>query len=207
MSAPSNRPLFALLALVLIALVFSGIAPYDRFTWWAEAMPVFLGVPILLATGRRFPLTRLLYTLLAVHAIVLLVGAQYTYARVPIGFRVQEFLDWERNPYDRFGHLMQGFVPAVLARELLLRTSPLCPGRWLAFLVACVCLAFSAAYEMFEWWTAVATGEAAEDFLGTQGDPWDTQWDLFLCMCGALLSLALLSRLHDRELALLTSSA
>ncbi len=196
----------ALLSAVLVVLAISAVEPYDRFTWWAEALPVVIGVPLLLLTARRFPLTPLLYVLLAAHAIVLLVGAHYTYARVPIGFDVPELLGWQRHPYDRLGHLMQGFVPAILTRELLLRTSPLRPGRWLAFLVACVCLAFSAFYEMLEWWTAVATGEAAEDFLGTQGDPWDTQWDLFLCLCGALLSLLVLSRLHGRQLQALADS-
>lgn len=191
----------ALAALVLALLTWSAADPYDRFTWWAEALPVVLGVPLLAWTARRFPLTPLLYVLLALHAAVLLLGARYTYARVPLGGWLQELLGFERNPYDRIGHLVQGFVPAILAREVLLRRSPLRPGRWLAFLVVCTCLAFSAVYEMLEWWTALATGTAAEDFLGTQGDPWDTQWDMLLALTGAVLALVTLSRLHDRQLA------
>ena len=191
----------ALLLAVGLLLAWSAVEPHDRFTWWLEVAPVLIGAPLLVATRRRFPLTRLAYVLLALHAAVLIVGGHYTYARVPAGFAVQEWLELARNPYDRLGHLMQGFVPAIVAREVLLRTSPLGRGRWLAFLVLATCLAISAAYELLEWAAAAASGAAAEDFLGTQGDPWDTQWDMFLALCGAALSLALLSRAHDSELA------
>lgn len=188
------------MAIVALALVWSGIAPYDRTTWWLEVFPVLLGIPILLATYSRFPLTNMLYTLLAIHALILILGGHYTYARVPPGFWVQEALGLARNHYDRLGHFAQGFVPAILAREILLRTSPLRPGRWLFVLVTAVCLAFSACYELFEWWAALAGGEAADAFLGTQGDVWDTQWDMFLALLGAICSLLLLSRAHDRAL-------
>jgi putative membrane protein len=191
----------ALLGLVLAVLVWSGIAPHDRFTWLLEVAPVLIGLPIVLATHRRFPLTPLLSVLLALHAIILMVGGKYTYALVPAGFWVQEWLGLARNHYDRLGHFAQGFVPAILAREILWRTSPLRGSRWLGFVVVSICLGFSAFYELIEWWTAAASGEAAEAFLGTQGDPWDTQWDMFLALIGALTSLLLLSRLHDRQLS------
>lgn len=184
-----------------VALSVSGIGPYDRTTWWLEVFPVLLGIPILLLTGRRFPLTHLLYTLLAIHALILVLGGHYTYARVPLGHWAQEMFGFARNHYDRLGHFAQGFVPAILAREILLRTSPLRPGRWLFVLVTAVCLAFSACYEFFEWWAALAGGEAADAFLGTQGDVWDTQWDMFLALLGALTAQVLLGRAHDRALA------
>jgi putative membrane protein len=192
-----------LLAVVLAALAVSGITPHDRFTWLLEVAPVLIGVPLLIATRRRFPLTPLLQRLLALHALILIVGGHYTYAEVPAGFWVRDTLGLARNHYDRLGHLAQGFVPAVLAREILLRRSPLRPGGWLFFLVVCVCLAFSAFYELIEWWTAVGTGEAATAFLGTQGDVWDTQWDMCLALIGALSALTGLGRLHDRHLATL----
>ena len=157
----------------------------------------------MLVTWRRFPLTTLLCVLLAVHALVLIVGGHYTYARTPVGNWLRDMLDLDRNPYDRIGHFLQGFVPAILVRELLVRRSPLRGSRWLGPLVVCACLAFSAFFEMLEWWAAVAGGEAADDFLATQGDVWDTQWDMFLALVGAILSLLLLSRLHDRQLATL----
>lgn len=184
-----------------VVLLWSGIAPHDRITWWLEVSPVLLGAPLLLATARRFPLTPLLYGLLFAHAVILMVGGHYTYARVPFGFWMQDVFDFARNHYDRIGHLAQGFVPAILAREILLRRTPLVPGGWLFLLVLSVCLAFSAFYEMLEWWTALLGGIAATDFLGTQGDVWDTQWDMFLAGVGATAALLLLSRLHDRQLA------
>jgi putative membrane protein len=190
----------ALLTVVLVVLLWSGVRPHDRFTWLLEVGPVLIGLPLVLATRRRFPLTPLLYLLLAVHAVILMVGGKYTYAEVPAGFWVRDWLGLARNHYDRLGHFAQGFVPAILAREILWRRSPLRRSRWLGFVVVSVCLAFSAFYELIEWWTAAATGEAAEAFLGTQGDPWDTQWDMFLALLGALSSLALLSRTHDRQL-------
>lgn len=190
-----------LLIIVGAALVVSGIAPYDRTTWWLEVVPVLIAAPVLVLTARRFPLTRLTYTLLAIHALVLILGGHYTYARVPLGFWLQDLLGLARNDYDRIGHFMQGFVPAILIREILLRTSPLRPGRWLFVLVTAMCLAFSACYEFFEWWSALAGGHAADAFLGTQGDVWDTQWDMFCALLGAVSAQLLLVRIHDRSLA------
>jgi putative membrane protein len=196
----ATEPLI-LLALTAIALIASGIDPHDRATWFLEVAPVVIGAAVLIPTYRRFPLTPLLYRLIFVHALVLILGGHYTYARVPLGFWAQDLFDLARNHYDRFGHFMQGFVPAVLARELLLRRTPLRPGGWLFFLVVCVCLGFSATYELLEWGSAVVAGSAADDFLGTQGDVWDTQWDMFMALLGAITALLTLSRLHDRELA------
>jgi putative membrane protein len=163
--------------------------------------PVLLGVPILVATHRRFPLSPLLYRLLFLHALILMVGGHWTYARVPAGFWVRDWLHLSRNPWDRLGHFAQGFVPALLVREVLLRTSPLRRGAWLFFLVVCVCLAASAFYEFIEWWAAWIGGASAESFLGTQGDPWDTQWDMFTALLGALAAQLLLGRTQDRSLA------
>ena len=191
----------ALLAAGAIALVVSGVAPYDRLTWGLEVAPILIAGAILVATARRFPLTPLAYRLIFVHALILMVGGHYTYAEVPLGDRVADALGLTRNPYDRLGHFAQGFVPAIVVRELLIRRSPLRPGKWLVFLVLCVCLAISAAYELFEWWTAVIGGESADAFLGTQGDQWDTQWDLFMALVGAATAQALLSRRHDRQIA------
>lgn len=196
----SRRALLAMLAVVLPALVASGIGPYDRLTWMLEVAPVVIAVPLLLVTFRRFPLTPLLYGLIAVHALILMYGGHYTYARTPLGFWLQDLLDLSRNHYDRIGHLAQGFIPAVAAREVLVRTSPLRSSGWLPFLTVCTCLAISATYEFVEWWAALLGGHAAQDFLGTQGDPWDTQWDMFLAACGAVLALATLARAHDRQL-------
>jgi putative membrane protein len=187
----------------LVVLVWSGIGPRDRFTWWLEVAPVLIGLPVLMATHRRLPLTPLLYVLLFAHAVVLMVGGHYTYAEVPAGFWVRDALGLARNHYDRLGHFMQGFVPAVLAREILRRRSPLGRGGWLFFLVTCVCLAFSALYELIEWWTAALTGESATAFLGTQGDPWDTQWDMLMALVGALSAQLLLQGAHERQLAAL----
>ncbi|MEU9826120.1 DUF2238 domain-containing protein [Micromonospora chersina] len=190
----------ALLVLVLAALVASGIRPYDRLTWLLETVWVLVGVPLVLVTWRRFPLTTLLCCLLAAHALILVVGGHHSYARTPVGDWAREAFGLSRNPYDRLGHFAQGFVPAILVREILVRRSPLRGSRWLAPLVVCACLAFSALFEMIEWWAALAGGSAADDFLATQGDVWDTQWDMFLALVGAIISLALLSRLHDRQL-------
>jgi putative membrane protein len=190
----------SLLFAVMVVLVWSGIAPHDRFTWFLEVAPVLIGVPVLLLTARRFPLTPLVCTLLAIHACILMVGGKYTYAEVPLGYWVNTITGWTRNNYDRLGHLAQGFVPAIVARELLLRTSPLKRGKWLTFLCVCICLAISATYELIEWRTAVATGGAADAFLGTQGDPWDTQEDMAMAGIGAILSLTLLSSYHSRQI-------
>lgn len=191
----------ALVAAVFTALVLSGVEPYDRATWVLEVAPVLVGLPLVLVTQRRFPLSRLLLALLAGHALILVLGGHYTYARVPLGFWAQDLLGFTRNPYDRLGHLAQGFVPAILAREVLLRASPLRPGAWLFFLVVCVCLALSAVYELLEWAVALAIGASADAFLGTQGDPWDTQWDMFLAGVGSVSAQLLLARAHDRSLA------
>jgi putative membrane protein len=188
----------------VLALLWSGVGPYDRTTWWLEVFPVLLGAPLLLASERRLPLTPLLYGLLFLHAVILMVGGHYTYARVPLGFWAQDVLDLARNHYDRLGHFAQGFVPAILAREVLLRRTPLRPGGWLFFLVLTTCLAFSACYELLEWLSAVLGGEAAADFLGTQGDVWDTQWDMLLAGLGAITAQLALSRVHDAELARLS---
>ena len=193
----------ALLVLVAVALVASGIRPYDRLTWFLEVLPVLVAAPLLLATWRRFPLTPLAYWLIAIHGLILILGAHYTYARVPLGFWMQDAFDFQRNHYDRIGHLMQGFGPAIIIRELLVRTSPLKPGKWLFTLVLFSVLGVSATYEFTEWWAALAGGEAAGAFLGTQGDVWDTQWDMFLAGCGAIAAQLLLARLHDRQLAAL----
>jgi putative membrane protein len=190
-----------LLVAVALVLVWSGIEPTDRATWLLEVSPILIGAPILVATRARFPLSDLAYRLLALHALVLMVGGHWTYARVPAGFWVQDLFDLSRNPYDRLGHVAQGFVPAIVAREILLRTSPVRRGAWLFFLVTCVCLAISAFYELVEWWVAVLAGQAADAFLGTQGDPWDTQWDMFLALCGAIAAQGLLAGPHDRSLA------
>ena len=198
----ARYPLVLLLA-VLGALLLSGLAPYDRATWWLEVFPILVGVPLLVATRRRFPFTDLVYTLLAVHALILMVGGHYTYERVPLGAWVQQVFGLARNDYDRLGHFAQGFVPAIVAREILLRTSPLRPGRWLFVLVTAVCLAISACYEFIEWWVAVAGGSSADAFLGTQGDVWDTQWDMFTALLGAITAQTLLGSLHDRSLAVL----
>ena len=195
-----------LCAVVGAALIVSGIAPRDRTTWWLEVFPVLLGAPILLATAARFPLTPLVYTLLAIHALILILGGHYTYAEVPLGFWVRDALGLARNHYDRVGHFAQGFIPAILAREILLRTSPLRRGRWLFFLVTATCLAISALYELIEWWAALAGGESADAFLGTQGDVWDTQWDMFLALIGAITAQLALGRTHDRALARLGTS-
>lgn len=189
-----------LVALTLMALTASGIAPYDRLTWWMETLPVMLGLPLLFATRRVFPLTPLVYRLLFVHGLILLLGGHYTYARVPAGFWVQDAFELARNHYDRLGHLAQGFIPAMLMREILLRRTPLKPGGWLFFLTTSVVLAFSASYEFTEWGAALAMGGDADAFLATQGDVWDTQWDMFLALIGALAAQLLLSRRHDRAL-------
>jgi putative membrane protein len=199
--APARSPEPAVLLFAALALLaLSGVGPKDRFTWWLEVAPVLIGMPILVATYRRFPLTPLLYRLLFLHALVLMLGGHYTYAEVPLGFWVRDLFGLARNHYDRLGHFAQGFVPAILARELLRRKTPLLPGGWLFFLVTCVGLAFSALYELIEWWTAASTGTAAEAFLGTQGDVWDTQWDMFLALVGALAAQLMLARRHEKEL-------
>jgi len=191
---------YLLLLMGAVALVLSGTNPYDRTTWILEVTPVLIVVPLLLATGKRFPFTPLVYRLIFIHALILMLGGHYTYARVPLGFWVQDLFDLARNHYDRLGHLAQGFIPAMVVREILLRKSPLARGKWLFFLVVCVCLAGSAFYEFIEWWAALLGGEAADSFLGTQGDVWDTQWDMFLAFLGSMASQMLLAGVHEREM-------
>ena len=196
--APVERRV--LLALVVGALLLSLAIAHDRLTWLLETVWVMLALPLIAWKWKAFPLTRLLCWLLAAHALVLIHGGAYTYAQTPAGFWLQDLLHTARNPWDRVGHWMQGFVPAILARELLLRLTPLRRGGWLVYLVLAACLSFSAFFELIEWWSALAFGADADAFLATQGDAWDTQWDMFTCLCGAIASLLLFSRLHDRQL-------
>lgn len=189
------------LLIVLAALAASGVAPYDRGVWWAEVMPVLIAVPILVASARRFPLTPLTYGLIAFFSLILILGGAYTYARVPIGFVVQDWFELARNPYDRFGHFFQGVTPAILGRELLLRTSPLRPGKWLFFLVTLSCLGISALYELVEWAAAELWAGGAVEFVGMQGDVWDAQADMLMAVMGAMLAQWLLGGTHDRQLA------
>ena len=198
-----NRLLMLLLTATLIALAVSGLQPYDRATWAMEVAPVIIALPILFATRRNFPLTTLLYVLIFMHALVLILGGAYTYARVPLGGWVQQAFDLARNPYDKVGHFMQGFVPAMVAREILIRGEYARGRRMIAFLCICIALAISAVYELLEWWAALALGQGAEEFLGTQGDPWDTQSDMFCAGLGAGFALFASSAVHDRQLAAL----
>lgn len=201
-----DRRLIVFVGTLIPVVAWSWINPHDRFTWWLESAPVLIGVPLIVALGRRFPLSSLLLVLIWLHCVILVVGGHYTYARVPLGDWVRDWIGGDRNNYDKLGHFMQGFEPAILTRELLIRTSPLRGSRWLGFLAVCVCLAFSAFYELIEWWTAVAGGGAADDFLGTQGYVWDTQSDMAFALFGAIVALFALSRLHDRSLAKLPRS-
>jgi putative membrane protein len=195
-----STALTALLLAALAVLVISGIEPYDRLTWWMEVMPVLIALPVLVFTRRIFPLTPLLYGLLFFHGLVLMLGGHYTYSRVPLGYWLQDWFDFARNHYDRIGHLTQGFVPAILVREILIRLTPLKPGGWLFFLVCCVVLAVSATYEFVEWWASLIYGAEADSFLATQGDIWDTQWDMLLALVGCLVSQLLLTDWHNRQL-------
>lgn len=199
--AEADRTLIAVCVIWAMALVASGVAPYDRLTWFMEVLPVLIAAPVLVFTRNRLPLTTLVYVLVTIHGLILIYGGAYTYARVPLGFWLQDILGFERNPYDRLGHLAQGFVPAMVARELLLRVFCIEGRKILSFLVVCVALAISAFYELIEWWSAVAMGAGADEFLGTQGDVWDTQWDMFMALTGAILALLMLGRWHDRQLS------
>jgi len=190
-----------LTSLILIALLaLSGFNPHDRATWFLEVLPVMIALPILWATCPRFPLTTLLYALIFLHAVVLMVGGAYTYAQVPLGFQLQDFFGLSRNPYDKIGHFFQGFLPAMVAHEILTRGAFVRGGKMLAFIVVCIVLAISATYELIEWWVALAIGQGADQFLGTQGDPWDTQSDMFFALIGAVIALLALSRVHDRQM-------
>jgi putative membrane protein len=204
MSNATERTL-AIAFLTLIALlVISGLQPFDQTTWVLEVFPIFVVVPLLIATHKRFPLTPLLYCLIFVHAIVLMVGGTYSYARVPVGFYLQDFFQLSRNPYDKVGHFFQGLVPALVIREILLRRNYLAKGKMLIFLVLFTVLGISAAYELLEWFSALVLGQGADEFLGTQGDPWDTQSDMFFALIGATTSLVSLSYLHDRQILQVT---
>lgn len=200
----SKQSLVLYVLLLLAALLLSGWQPYDRTTWWLEVAPVLIVLPLLVATRASYPLTPLLYGLIFAHCLVLMLGGAYTYARVPLGDWVQQALSLSRNPYDKLGHFMQGFVPAIAAREILRRGDVVRGPRMLAFVVVCIVLAVSASYELIEWAAALALGQGADEFLGTQGDPWDTQSDMFCALIGAVVALLLLTRWHERLLATLT---
>lgn len=193
-----------LIGIALAALGLSAAGPSDALTWFLESVPVMIGIPILIFNRTSFPLTPLTMRLLTLHALVLLVGAYYTYAEVPIGFWFADHFDLARNHYDRFAHVVQGFVPAILAREILLRKTPLRPGVWLFVLVGCVCLAFAAFYELIEWWSAIAGGDSAGAFLGAQGDIWDSHWDMLMALIGSILAQIVFARVHDGAIARLS---
>jgi len=192
------------LILLIIILVFgawSGIKPLDtRLTWVLEILPVMMALPVLLITYRRFPLTSLTYTLIAIHAMILMLGAHYSYAKVPLGFWMEDWFGWTRNNYDKIGHFMQGFGPTIYTREIISRTSPLKRGKWLGFISIAVPLAFSAVYEIIEWLASLSNPTDTEAFLGTQGYIWDTQSDMFLCLLGSIVALILLTKLHNKYL-------
>lgn len=189
--------LFSILVLVFI---WSAIVPFERLTWWLEVAPVLIALPILFLTRNQLVFTKLAYVLILIHAIILLVGGHYTYAEVPFFNWLRDTFDLSRNHYDRVGHFAQGFIPAIIAREILLKKSPLQKGRWLFFITCCICLSISAIYEFIEWWVAVYSGTAANAFLGSQGDIWDTQWDMFIALLGAIAAQVFLAKIHDKQL-------
>jgi len=195
-----ERILIMLLFILSGVLIATAVSPYDRATWLMEVTPVLIALPVLVLTYRRFPLTPLLYYLIFLHAIILITGGAYSYARVPLGFWLQDLFQFGRNNYDRIGHFFQGLVPALVAREILLRKPYVSSRRMALFLSICVAMAISAWYELIEWAAAVVLGQKADDFLGTQGDPWDTQWDMFTCFIGAVVAMAGLSREQDRQI-------
>lgn len=197
----TNQKFFSVLLLVYaLVFIWSAISFHDAFTWFLEVLPAVIGLVILFGTYSKFCFTRIAYILILIHAIILMVGGHYTYAEVPLFDWIKEIFDLERNHYDRVGHFAQGFIPAIVAREILLRSSPLQPGKWLFFIVVCICMTLSVSYEFIEWWVALATGTDADAFLGTQGDIWDTQWDMAFATVGAILSQTLLGNAHDRAL-------
>ena len=200
MTDPRTRTLSVFAALLLGILVYSGLAPYDRMTWALEVFPAAVALVLMVATYRRFPLTTLLYVCIFVHCLVLILGGVYTYARVPLGFQIADLLHLTRNPYDKIGHFFQGFVPALVTREILIRGAFVNGRRMRDFLITCVVLAISAFYELIEWWVAVLAGQGADEFLGTQGYAWDTQSDMLLALIGAVVALAFFSSWHDRQL-------
>jgi putative membrane protein len=195
----------ALLLVFGSVFTWSAIHPHDYFTWFLEVFPAMIALPVLFFSYQKFPLTPLLYVLILVHAAILIVGGHYTYAEVPLFNWLRDTFDLSRNYYDRVGHFVQGFVPAMIAREILLRKKVVKDSAWLFFIISCICLAISSCYEFIEWWVAVGSGAVAEAFLGTQGDVWDTQWDMFLALVGAIAAQILLAKLHDKQLAKLKS--
>ena len=205
----SIRAKCLVLALILLLglLALSGARPYDRATWAMEVFPIFVAVPVLWTTYNRFPLTTLLYVCIFMHALVLMLGGAYTYARVPLGFEIAQFLGIDRNPYDKIGHFFQGFVPALVAREILIRGEYVRGRKLLAFVVICIALAISATYELIEWGAALALGQGADEFLGTQGDPWDTQSDMLSALIGAIAALLFLSGIHNHQIQRLPDHA
>lgn len=196
----SSKSHFVLLISFVVLLAWSAYRPKERFTWALEVAPAVVGVAVAAATYKRFRLTDISYVCIALHAAILIVGGHYTYAEVPLGDWVRDGLGLARNHYDRLGHVAQGFFPAILVREILLRTSPLVPGKWLAFIVTCICLAISASYELIEWWVSLASGSKGDAFLGTQGDIWDTQWDMFLALCGAITAQVVLGKWQEKQI-------
>jgi len=192
------------LAIFFLVLAWSAWRPHDYPTWWLEVLPALVVLLVLFLTRERFPLTSLAYWLILVHSVILMVGGHYTYAEVPVGDWLRDFSGGTRNNYDKLGHLAQGFIPAIVVREVLLRNGVVAVRGWLAFIVVSICLAISAAYELIEWWVALLSDEAAEAFLGTQGYVWDTQSDMFLALLGAILSLLVFSRIHDRQISKLS---
>jgi len=199
-----NKNVLIWVSVFLLVLAWSAIEPADRVTWWMEVIPALVGFAILIMTRQRFPLTELVYFLILIHAVILMVGGHYTYAEVPIGDWLRDLTGGGRNNYDKLGHLAQGFIPAIIAREIMIRNKVVAVRGWLSFLVLCVVLAVSALYEIVEWWAALISSEAAESFLGTQGYIWDTQSDMMWALSGAILSLVTLSKLHDRQIGALS---
>jgi putative membrane protein len=200
-SARRSRWLILSSSCLLFSLILSGVCPYDRMTWVMEVAPIFIAFPVLLYTYKRFPLTPLLYAFILIHALILMYGGAYTYARVPLGFWLQEFFDLSRNPYDKIGHFAQGFVPALVAREILIRGKYVTGKKMAVFLFICVALAISAFYELIEWWAALAMGQGADEFLGTQGDPWDTQSDMFFALLGAMTAILAFNKVHNKQIS------
>lgn len=196
-----EKPLITAVILLITILLISAIHPYDYPTWFLEVAPVLIALPLMAVTYRRFPLTTLLYVLIFIHAVILIAGGTYTYARVPLGFWLQDVLGTVRNPYDKIGHFAQGFVPFIVAREILWRGNYVTSRRMLAFLSVCVVMFVSSFYELIEWWAALAMGQGADEFLGTQGDEWDTQSDMFFALIGAVAAMLVLSRVHDKQMA------
>lgn len=207
MTTPQPRTLALAAAALTALLVVSGVAPFDRVTWAMEVAPILIALPLMAATYRRFPLTTLLYVLVFAHAVVLIAGGAWSYARVPLGFWLADIFDMDRNPYDKIGHFMQGFVPAIVAREIFLRGAYVQGRKMLAFLSICVVMMVSSCYELIEWGAALALGQGAEEFLGTQGYVWDTQSDMFYALIGSCTAIMLLSKLHDRQIAGLPARA